>query len=413
MRAVNPLLGRASLLAAALALLGSGPASAQSTPLPGSSPNPWAVAASTPAVPAASPPAALGNALSVNGGPWVPAEFLFFSNGRVVSDYAWRDKLRGQRGVLYTAADLSGDVESLLALGVFDRVVPAVYGIQGTEVPSDLAPLSVSSQQVRVVFDVLEKPKAEPVKPQLVTPPSAVSGVLLTPTAYRGAGRHVNPGLSLDLNAAYFIGRIYGFNNFPGSPRKTNYIDRIGLWTLTLDGKMQVQSEGPIRPALAVGGQAMLLFRDSPQPTVQTPAVSVKIDAKSTRVLTDAYVVASKRLGPIRTSAGMLQGNMGDLAAELSEFLRPEALRFYANRPGAEVHSRTMPFASALYLLKPDFPIGVEFMKFNGAPLNPFLVNFKLGRFLKLNFDLALLKYQGGYDLLGVFQFRYNHFPRR
>ena len=29
------------------------------------------------------------------------------------------------------------------------------------------------------------------------------------------------------------------------------------------------------------------------------------------------------------------------------------------------------------------------------------------------NFDLAVLKYQGGYDVLGLFQFRYNHFPKK
>ena len=391
-----------------LALLLAGSAAAQ-TPVADPGPNPWAVPAAT--APAAPPPN-LGNALPVSGGPWVPAEFLFFSNGRVVSDYAWRDKIRGRRGVLYTTADLTGDVEALLGLNLFDKVTPAVYGIPGTDVSADLAPISVSSQQVRVVFDVLEKPKAEPTKPKFVTPPTAVGGVFLTPTAYRGAGRHTNPGLSLDINAAYFIGRLYGKNSFPNSPRKSNYIDRIGLWTLTADGKMQVQSETSYRPAVAVGGQAMLVFRDSPQPTVETPGVSVKIDAKSTRVLTDGYFVASKKFGPIRTSAGVMQGTMGELAAELTEFLRPEALRFYANRPGQEVHSRTVPFASAFYLMKPDFPIGVEFMKFNGAPLDPYLINFKLGRFLKLNFDVALIKFKGGYDLLGVFQFRYNHFPK-
>ena len=79
----------------------------------------------------------------------------------------------------------------------------------------------------------------------------------------------------------------------------------------------------------------------------------------------------------------------------------------------SQVVSRTVPFASAFYLLKPDFPIGVEVMKFNGAARKPLLINMKLGRFLKLNFDLALLMYQGGYDLLGVFQFRYNHFPKK
>lgn len=404
---MNPTCGRAALLSGLLAVLFAAPAAAQ--------PGIWGQPLSTgPAVSTAAAPSgpALGNPLPVSGGPWVPAEFLFFSSGKVVSDYAWRDKLRGRRNVLYTSADLAGDVEGLLGLNAFDRVTPGVYGIPGTEVPSDLAPISVSSQQVRVVFEVVEKPKAEPVKPKMVTPPSALGGVFLTPTAYRGAGRHTVPGLALDINAAYFIGRLYGKNSFPNSPRKTNYIDRVGLWTLTADGKMQVQSEGTYRPAVAVGGQAMLLFRDSPQPTVQTPAVSVKIDAKSTRVLTDGYFVASKKFGPIRTSAGVMQGNIGELAAELTEFLRPEALRFYANRPGQEVKSRTVPFGSAMYLYKPDFPIGVEFMKFNGAPLNPYLVNFKLGRFLKLNFDLAVIKFQGGYDLLGVFQFRYNHFPK-
>lgn len=410
MRAVNPLLGRTRRLSGLLPLLFCALAASAQSPEP--APNPWAVPVSTAAAPAA-PPARLGNPLPVSGGPWVPAEFLFFSSGKVVSDYAWRDKLRGRPRVLYTSADLSGDVESLLALGAFERVTPSVYGIPGTEVSSDLAPISVSSQQVRVVFDVVEKPKAEAPKPKFTTPPSALGGVFLTPTAYRGAGRHTNPGLALDVNAAYFIGRLYGKNSFTDSPRKTNYIDRVGLWTLTADGKMQVQSEGEFRPAMAVGGQAMLVFRDSPQPTVQTPAVSVKIDARSTRVLTDGYLVLSKKLGPVRASAGLMQGTVGELAPELTEFLRPEALRFYAGRPGQEVHSRTVPFGSMLYLYKPDFPIGVEFMKFNGAPLNPYLVNFKLGRILKLNFDLAVIKFQGGYDLLGVFQFRYNHFPNR
>ena len=52
-------------------------------------------------------------------------------------------------------------------------------------------------------------------------------------------------------------------------------------------------------------------------------------------------------------------------------------------------------------------------MKFNGAPMNPWLINFKIGYFVKLNFDIAYLKYQGGYDVLGVLQFRYNYFPQR
>ncbi len=359
------------------------------------------------------PVAQFGNPLPPDGGPWILAETLFFSQGKVVSDYAWRDKLRGQRGQLYTATDLLYETQALKSLGVFDRITAAVYAIPNTPVPPQFATISVSTDQIRVIFDVDVKVSSA-AKPRLVTPPSAVSGLIMTPTAYRGAGRFNTPGLGLDFNAAYMIGRIYGKNNYGDSPRKTNYIDRLGLWTLTADGKMQLQSDVGWRPALAVGGQATLLFRDSPQPTINTPAVSVKIDTKSTKILTDAYVVASKNFRGVRTSVGIMQGNIGDLVANMSEFLSPEALRFYAKQPlGTIVSSRSVPFGSVFYMLKPDYPVGFEIMKFNGAANNPILINFKLGRLLRLNFDLAVLKYQGGYDLLGLFQFRYNQFPSR
>jgi hypothetical protein len=167
---------------------------------------------------------------------------------------------------------------------------------------------------------------------------------------------------------------------------------------------------------VAVGGQATLMFRDSPQPTVNTPAVSVKVDAKSTKVLTDGYIVASKDWRGVRASLGLMQGNFGDLPSHLSEFLTPEALRFYKGPqsvPVADVTSRTMPFGSVFYMLKPDYPVGFEVIKFNGAYGKPYLIDFKLGRLLHLNFDVALLKFQGGYDVLGLFQFRYNQFPAR
>jgi hypothetical protein len=388
-------------------LWAAAPASAQT--------NPWAITPATaPAVSTATAyMASLGTPLSVSGGPWVPAEVLFFSAGRVVADYAWRDSVRARRGHLYTAADLQSDVQDLMTLGRFTTLTPSIYAIPGTPVPSEFSSISVSTNQVRVVFDVTEKVVETP-KVKIVTPPTAVSGVLLTPTAWRGAGRFENPGLALDVNAAYFIGRIYGKNSYPDAPRKTNYIDRIGLWTLTADGKMQIQSESNIRPAVAVGGQAMLLFRDSPQPTVTTPGVSVKIDAKNTKILTDGYFVASKKFWKLRTSAGILAGTIGELPSNMSEFLTPEAMKFYLrDNSGTTVTSRTVPFVSLFYLIKPDYPVGFEIMKFNGAARKPILVNMRIGRFLKLNFDLAVLKYQGGYDLLGLFQFRYNHFPKR
>jgi hypothetical protein len=395
---------RTAIVLAAFAALAPLPAFAQAF-------NPFAPVVST--APVVAPAVDLGRPLSASGGPWVLAETLFFSGGKVVSDYSWRDKLHGQAGQLYTAADLQSDAEALRALPAFNRVTPSVYEIKSDPIPAQYASISVSTNQVRVVFDVELKSSTAAAKPRLVTPPSAVSGLILTPTAYRGAGRHNTPGLGLDFNAAYFIGRLYGKNNYADSPAKTNYIDRLGLWTMTADGKMQLQSDSGWQPAVAVGGQATFVFRDSPQPTINTPAVSVKVNAKSTKILTDGYFVMSKNFRGVRTSLGMMQGNIGDLVGSMSEFLTPEALRFYNHEPnGTIVSSRSVPFGSVFYLLKPDYPIGFEVMKFNGSPESPILINMKLGRFLRLNFDLALLKFRGGYDLLGLFQFRFNQFPR-
>ncbi len=380
--------------------------------------NPFAPVASVSSAPAVStgiPSAQLGNPQPLNGGPWVLAETLFFSGGKIVSDYAWRDKLRGIRGQLYSATDLQVDAQALRALDAFAKVTPYVYAIPNDPVPAQFATISVSTDQVRVVFDVEMKVATTTVKPRLVTPPSAVSGLILTPTAFRGAGRFNTPGLGLDVNGAYIIGRLYGKNNYQFANSQTNYLDRIGLWLLQADGKMQLQSDGDWRPAVAVGGQATLMFRDSPQPTINTPAVSVKVDAKSTQVLTDAYVVASKLTHGVRSSIGIMQGNIGNLPTNMSEFLTPTALRFYKNGPPftpvGDVFSRTVPFGSVFYMLKPDFPVGFEVMKFDGSYGNPMLINFKLGRLLHLNFDVSLLRFQGGYDLIGLFQFRYNHFP--
>ncbi len=398
-------------LLSALWLASARPAGAQTAPSVNPFTPPAAVAASTAPLGVAG---YLGTPVPLGNGPWVLGEVLFFSGGRLVSEYEWRDKVRGQRGALYAMADILGDVDRLMGLGKFDSVDPALYEIKDTPVPPEFQAIAVSTSQVRLVFNVKEKVQAaSTTAPKFKTPPAAVSGVVLTPTAYRGAGRYSTPGLGLDVNAAYYIGRLYGKNSFPLAPRKTNYIDRIGVWLLTADGKMQVQSETDLRPAVAVGGQGTFLLRDSPQPSINSaPSVSVKVSDKSTRLLTDGYFVVSKKFGPARTSVGVLQGTMGDIVSQLSEFLTPESLRFYAGRPGASASSRTVPYASIFMLPKPEYPLGFEVLKFNGSPLNPWMINFKLGYFLKLNFDLAFLKYRGGYDVLGVLQFRYNHFPK-
>ena len=407
-------------ITAVIVLLGLGVSEARAQVV-GISTQPVAFGTSTSTV--ANMTAYLGSRIARERGPWVLGEVLFFSKDRLVSDYSWREAVRGQRGSLYTNADIDSDIERLLALKKFDKVEAELYTIPGVPVPPEFQGVAISTSEVRLVFSMTEKfvvgASTKVVRPLA---PAAVSGVVLTPTAYRGAGRYATPGMGLDINAAYYIGRLYGVNNYPHTSAKTNYIDRLGVWLLTADGKMQVQSETSLRPAMAVGVQATALLRDSPQPQInQTATLTVKASNGSTQILSDAYLVLSKKFGPARTSVGVMQGNIGNLPGNLSEFLTPEALKYYRNGPGGlqgdhsgtVVKSQTVPFASFLFIPKPAYPLGVEVMKFNGAPLNPWLINFKIGYFVKLNFDIAYLKYQGGYDVLGVLQFRYNYFPQR
>lgn len=421
---------RALALAAALALGALCSRAAAQTALPGFS----APVASAPAVnqqpqtPQLPPPnplggagahPGLGNVVDLNrGGPWVIGEVLFFSNGQLSTDYSLRDRVRAARGGLYTRNDIFADVDSLMATQKFVSVTPSLFEIPSSPVPPELAGIAISTSEVRLVFDTIPKPvvvSTAAAKPRM--PPAALSGIILTPTAYRGLAVNNAPGLGLDFNAVYIIGRLYGKNSYPQAPDRTNYIDRVGVWLLGADGKMQIQSETAWRPAMAVGAQGSFMFRDSPQPNVNpgnTPTVTVNASQKSTQLLSDAYFVASKKFGPIRTSAGFMQGSMGRAVMQFSDLLSPDALHYYAGNPTfPQDYARTMPFVSILSVPKPQYPLAVEVVKLNGAPANPILFDFKVGYFLHLNFDLGYLKFQNGWDLLGLLQFRFNEFPRR
>lgn len=369
----------------------------------------------------------LGVKVPLERGPWVLGEILFFSAGRMVNDFTWRDTVRGTRGSLYNKGDVDADKENLMKLNKFDKVDAGLYEIPGTPVPPEFAAIAASTAEVRLVFFMSEKAvqvSSAPVR--RILPPAAVSGVILTPTAYRGAGKYTTPGLGLDFNLLYVIGRLYGKNNYANSSAKTNYLDRVGIWMLTADGKMQLQSEGRIRPAVAVGGQGAFLFRDTPQPNVNDPNPTVTVNAtqKKTKLLSDAYFVVSKKFGPARTSLGVMEGSMGSAVAQFSEFLTPDGLRFFSNCTAdatggglncqsGNVTSHTMPFASVMFRPKPQYPLSIEYIKFDGAALHPWMVNLKIGYFLHLNFDVGILKFDGGWDALGLLEFRYNQFPNK
>lgn len=364
----------------------------------------------------------LGVPLAPDRGPWVVGE-VRFAGSRSIGAGTMLGKVRARRGTLYTPSDIAGDLKELRTLGGVLSAKADLYGMPDQPAPESYASIAVSTMLVRIVYTVEEKPlflpgltpKAPAAEVSVSTnapPPAAISGVVLTPTAYRGAGRHSGPGLGFDVNAAYFIGRLYGKNSI--SAHQTNYIDRVGLWFLTFDGKMQVQSETTWRPAVAVGAQGTYMLRDAPQPSLQTNTLSVDVSRKTSKFMSDGYFVASKKFGPVRSSLGFMHGNAGEQTAYLTEFLSPQSLQFLSGKgEGVQATSKSVFFGSLLMLPKPSYPLGVEFIKPNGMVLNPLLLNFKLGYFLKLNFDVSYLRFQGGWDLLGTFQFRYNHFPKR
>ena len=249
--------------------------------------------------------------------------------------------------------------------------------------------------------------RSVPQKKKSVTK-TALSGIVLMPTAYRGTGiNETGPGL--DINAAYIIGRLYGKNTYDWTLEKKDYLDRIGIWLLSADGKLQVQTEGKFRPAVAAGVQGIFSFRDSSNPTLKTNQ-DLKVDAKSNNSYANAYVAVSKRIGNrFILNAGYSDGDMPKMINSFSEYLSKQAME--QNGITGVRGSGGMLFGGMMWLPKPDSPISVEFMIPQGAPMSPKLVNLHLGTLLKLNFEISYLKFRGGWDLLGVFQFRYNYWP--
>lgn len=260
-----------------------------------------------------------------------------------------------------------------------------------------------------IAFSAAAEPKAgQPSKPAHYEETKApLSGIVLTPTAYRGRGKN-SIGLGLDFNAAYYIGRLYGKNTYGWTTVKTNYLDRVGLWLLIADAKMLIQTEGRWRPAVASGVQGIFKFRDAPQSAL---TFTVKATGKTTDTSAAAYLVLTKRLHPkFLLSAGYSDGDMPKVLYQMSEFLSKEALNL--NGHSNPTMATGALFGGFMWLPKKDSAIGAEFIVPQGALQSPKLINLHLGTLLKLNFEISYLSFKGGWDLLGMFQFRYNYFPR-
>jgi hypothetical protein len=236
-----------------------------------------------------------------------------------------------------------------------------------------------------------------------------ISGIVLTPTAYRSNG--VNEiGPSLDFNAAYYIGRLYGKNDFSWTVDKKNYLDRVGIWFFEMDGKLLIQRETKNFPAVSSGYKGMFAFRDSPQPSLNQPQATIKV--KNSDTYSTLYIVLSKNiLSNLFINAGYSDGDFSKFIYQTSEFLSDTAIKLTTQMNKPYISKSTL-FAGILYLYKEKTPLGFEIIIPQGSTLSPKLINFQLGNFLKLNFQISYLKYKYGYEYLGMFNFRYSFYPR-
>ncbi len=237
-----------------------------------------------------------------------------------------------------------------------------------------------------------------------------ISGVVITPTAYRTYG--INEiGPSLDINAVYYIGRLYAKNTFDWTVNKKNYLDRIGLWYLEMDGKLLVQREKKFIPAFASGVKTSFLFRDSPQPILTSPSASFKLDSKNTQNNISLYFVLSKQITKNYVlSAGYSDGDFSKTIYMLSEFLSEKAANLTYSK-SRKITNSTL-FFNNFFILKESNIIGFEIIIPQGSTFSPKLINLQLANFLKLNFQLSYLTYKGGNEILGMFNFRYPFYPR-
>lgn len=261
-----------------------------------------------------------------------------------------------------------------------------------------------------------EKSEGETGKFEFREAKNPLSGIVLTSTAYRGRGKN-SIGTALDFNASYYIGRLYGKNKYTWATNKTNYLDRVGLWLLEADGKMMIQTEDRWRPALAAGVKGIFQFRDAPQPSLNGPSVSVKVDSKNTNTYAAAYLSISKRLhDKFMLNMGYADGDMPKIIYQMSEFLSDRAINLTKNNPSATakvILPQSTLYGGFIWLFREKMPIEAEIIIPQGAPLNPKLINLQLGTLLKLNFQISYLTYAGGWEYLGMFNFRYSHFPKR
>jgi len=232
----------------------------------------------------------------------------------------------------------------------------------------------------------------------------------LLPTGYSNGVGHVN-GFNLDLMFTYYIGSIIEKSSDTAG---SEVLNPLRLWLFTVDTKYGWFDENGNMPALSTGFMDTILLQGTSGNSSSTQ--SFKFTASS---MGSVYTTLSKRVA--KNSAvhlGYMRGNIRDVVGKLGSPFR----RISPNRN----HSELLGLLSDnLEDIRGESAPNIVFTgwetKFLGTmwrfelwkpfPLSrsPLLLNTKIDRLF--SFNLAYEKWQGGYAILGYFNFRFTIFP--
>lgn len=220
--------------------------------------------------------------------------------------------------------------------------------------------------------------------------------LVLLSTAYRGLGLR-DTGFTGDLQFTYYIGTLYGEQD-PDLSKLAVYLDPISLWLLSADLKYTLLTDPKWPVAAAVGARgALQLFAGQQSATSGTFTFS----GKSTfQTLWGGYLSLSRSFGTWGIHASYLQGTIGDALTYLSKYMEPTATR---NCFGFGIDFPIVRRMNAS--LEVLYPVDASLRSLQ----HPFLVNAHVDRLL--NFDVAYLKWDQGWALLGYFNLRFTVFP--
>jgi len=151
---------------------------------------------------------------------------------------------------------------------------------------------------------------------------------------------------------AYYIGRLYG-KNTTGTPRSHEHLDRVGLWLSS--GR---QDAAAVRRGLASGWPSACRASSCSTTLLSHGGTRRAADTVSQRTASE---LADLRRKPPRTSATCasarhMEGTIGNLRRDLSEFLSSQELQFTKERPPDFVETRDGPLRERFLSVNPTIP---------------------------------------------------------